>query len=382
MTEDKEADNKVVPFFRFVTNKPIFVEFLSKILNIREVGKLDLALTNTKYRFAFLKSLEEMRNNSINGMFCNDSLLGDHSSPHFLKSAEPMFKAGHSKTLLTWISKRRIDVKSINLFNFKDGEEALFIGSLQLSVRQLDVTRCSLRHIAQSCPFLEELTINESSMDVDSDLLTDLVFLCRHCTHLQRIHLKRVTLQSAALNDLQEFGHLFVEIDTHARQGLVTNPRFFEFIKRCTNLKVFSIFNANPQKPSLSDFGIIMRLEALEELTVIDCGLTNEKLALICACRHVKKLSLFEHSWTEGVFITFNGAGFRVLNGSPLSLTLESIMIDLNGWDFDVRSINGINSLYQSTLSPHSSHSLTNINLSFHPSYQQVLRIILLLLLA
>ena len=161
----------------------------------------------------------------------------------------------------------------------------MFIGSLQLSVRDLNVSGCSLRPIAQSCPLLEELTINESSMHDDGNLLTDLVFLCRHCTHLQKIRVKKLTLQSMALNDLQEFGHLFVEIDTHSREGLVTTPRFMAFLKRCLNLEIFSIFNIHNQKPSISDFTVITQLGALEELRIMDCGLTNEKLALICGCR-------------------------------------------------------------------------------------------------
>ena len=309
-------DNEAESFFRFLKNKPIFVDFVSKWVDIRDIARFDSALTNHKYRPVFLQCLEEMRNTTINGVHCSASLLSNFlgfmppgmgqflpgmmemlegfSNPSFLASPHalpfgrgrnPLYKTGHSKTLLSWISQRHIDVNSISLANFKGGEEALFIGSLQLSVRDLNVSGCSLRPIAQSCPLLEELTINESSMHDDGNLLTDLVFLCRHCTHLQKIRVKKLTLQSMALNDLQEFGHLFVEIDTHSREGLVTTPRFMAFLKRCLNLEIFSIFNIHNQKPSISDFTVITQLGALEELRIMDCGLTNEKLALICGCR-------------------------------------------------------------------------------------------------
>ena len=359
ITPTEDADNNVSSFFRFLANKPIFVEFLSKWLRIREVGKLDSAMTNSKHRGVFLQCVEEMRNNTIDGIDCSASMLGNFqsfippgigqfvggmlekmaslASPHLLGNQNPpAFKEGHSTTLLKWISKRRIYVKSMTLSNFKDGEQALFIGSLQLLVQKLDVNRCSLRHIAQSCPLLEELTMNESMMRDEGDILHDLAFLCRHCTHLQRIRLKKFTLQSTALNDLQEFGHLFEEIDTHSRDGLVTNTMFMDFIKRCTNLKLLSIFNIDRRKPTVADFEAMLQLEALEDLTFIDCGLSNEKLALICRCRNVKKLGLFEHDRNA----VFTAAGFGALNGSPLSLTLESITFECNSREFDTRGFN------------------------------------------
>ena len=83
---------------------------------------------------------------------------------------------------------------------------------------------------------------------------------------------------------------------------------------------------------SASGIETLKIIDTFEELSLIGCSITNEKLAVISGFRHLKHLELKEHYGIDGL----TGAGFKILKGSPLSETLQSIELSFQdgGDDF------------------------------------------------
>ena len=106
---------------------------------------------------------------------------------------------------------------------------------------------------------------------------------------------------------------------------------------------------------------MLEEIETLEELDLRSCGLTNEKLAVISGFRHLKRLHLEEDYGIDGL----TGADFRVLKGSPISETLQSISVsfedggdhDLPLQDFDIAGM---------VAGFASCHNLRKADLSYH----------------
>ena len=338
--------------------KSLLVQFLSEWLDIHDVGKLDTAMTNKKHRSEFLQCLNEMRNQTVPVSF--DGSLG------------------HDTDLLSWISIRQIHVQELSLTSFHEKRE--FIEGLHLpSLQKLEVesqfSDCPpwLRHVPHLSPSLEELSVGQFGTMA---AIKTLIFVLSQCLELTSVCIDYLIFQARdctddVLAELQEFGHLIVEIrKVYGYKRNVTTEGFKNFIRCCPRLRKlgYSHFDDNGallkcvaqlcplleditfdtwSKPVLldlsrnckqlrkvglhdaevvaSDLGLLKQVDTLEELSISDCGVTNETLAMISGFRHLKHLELQEHYGIDGL----TGAGFSVLEGSPISETLESISVTL-----------------------------------------------------
>ena len=348
------SDTKLL-FFRLPNS--LFVQILSQWLDIHDVGVLDTTMTNKKHRPEFLQCLKEMRN--------------------------PTVPVSFSTNMVKWISERQIHVETLNLdvvknsgiFNIHSIMESLHLPSL----RKLTIGNCEcppwLRHIPQFSPLLEELTVRI----ISGTVMEDLLFVCSQCLELKNVSIDFLSFRSHDWTDdlLSEslYGDLVVEIRiVNGYQRRVTTKCFKNYIRGCRRLRKlgYSYFDDNGKllkciaqscplledirfdtcsKPALeelsrnckqlrkvevcksdvdnfaevSEIEVLKQIDTLEELSLIDCGLTNEKLAVISGFRHLKRLHLVEYYGVDGL----TGAGFRVLEGSPISETLQSVTVGL-----------------------------------------------------
>ena len=369
-------------------------QLLSQWLDVHDVGKLDTAMTNKKDRPEFLQCLKEMRNPSV-----PDSFNG---------------KREHDVKMLTWISARQIHVETLSLTRFDQHKE--MIERLHLpSLRKLTTGHFFvdwMRHIPLLSPSLQELSVGGNN---DRRTMEDFIFVLGQCLELKSVYIDSMMFQSRDHTDdvlaaLQEFGHLIVEIRTACGyMRLVTTTGFMNFIKCFSRLRKlgFSYFEDNGMllkcvaqscplleelsfdtcsKPALlelsqnckflqkvgicrfplttitiAEIEVLKQIDALEDLTLKGCGLTDEKLALISGFQHLKHLKLQEYLGVHGL----TGAGFRVLKGSPLSVTLQSISVSFEeGGDhqlpvqgFDIAGMVAVVA---------SCHNLRKAHLSYH----------------
>ena len=70
---------------------------------------------------------------------------------------------------------------------------------------------------------------------------------------------------------------------------------------------------------------MLNQLDNLEDLILFCCGISDVTLTVISGFQHLKHLELRELHGIDGL----TGAGFRVLDGSPFSETLQSITVEL-----------------------------------------------------
>ena len=388
------SDNKLL---LMLLPKSLFVQFLSEWLDIHDVGNLDTAMTNKRHRPEFLQCLKEMRNQTV--------------PTYFDGSRE------HDMNLLRWMSICEIHVTTLSLTSFYKKRE--FIEGLHLlSLRKLVVESPSycpwLRHVPQLSPSLEELSVGEVHTRAK---MKDLIFVLTQCLELKNVSIDGLVFHSRDFTDnmlakLQQFGHLIVEIRrAYGYMKNVTTEGFKNFIKCCPRLKKlgYSHFDDNGMLlqcvaqscplledisfdrcsiPALlelsrnckqlqkvvfwrydrewvelpaSEIKMLKQIDMLEELSLTGCGLTDEKVAVISKLRNLKHLELRELLGVEGLTV----AGFRVLEGSPVSETLQSISVKfeeggddfLPVQDFDTAGmIAGIASC----------HNLRKVDLSYH----------------
>ena len=386
----KEMSGTKILLFRLPAS--LFVQFLSEWLDIHDVGMLDTAMTNKGHRTEFLQRLVEMRNQTI-----------PFSFSEFCE---------HHMNLLQWISTRHIHITTLSLPTFDENNE--FIEGLRLpSLRKLVVSSGPwLRHIPKLSPSLEELSVGHFSSWA---AMEDPIFVLSQCLELESVSIDSLIFRSRDWTDdvlakLQEFGHLIVEIrSVDGYMKNVTTEGLMNFIKCCPRLRKLGYsqevdngmllecvaqscplledirFNTCSKLALLelsrnckqlrkvymcrfletgvpaSDLEALKQIDTLEELCLAGCRLTNKMVAVIKGFRHLRRLHLREYWGIDGL----TGAGFRVLEGSPVSSTLQSISVKfetggnlhlpVQGFD-KAEMIAGIASC----------HNLRKVDLSYH----------------
>ena len=310
----------------------LFIELLSEWLDIYDMGMLDTAMTNRGKRLDFLRCLSQMRNPTVPYAF-------DGSVEHDIH-------------MLQWISCREIHVEELSLARFENNDS---IKRLRLpSLRKFEVGSSMsesppwLPHISQLSPSLEELTIGRFT---DGATVDDLIFVLRNCLHLKNFFIDMLDVRGClieVLEGLQEVGHLLVDIrivngnlsedfqnfirhcsrlrkldfsyfeDNGALMKCVaqscplleeiefdacSTPALLELCQNCKLLRNITVRRLNDEFAGISaaQISVLKQIDTLEELTLICCGLTDEKLAVISEFRHVKRLNLLECDGIAGL---------------------------------------------------------------------------------
>ena len=364
-----------VPMF-FRLPEDFIIDFLSQWMDIRDLGRLDTAMTMHSLRPTFLQDLQRVRSTTVD----RHSIVGQGTGLTSFK-------------FLVWLSNRRIYVEIISVWPLSPAsitEEKLpFLRQLHStvsdSVSESDVvallksspalqtislytsTRVQevLRQIADHCPLLEELMLIYSfSMD-------DLHYLLNKCSALRNVTLHHIKEwpDDNCWERLQLYGHLFQDIGIH--ENAPNYPAFADFIGACPRLKALEyrdipetsegeiLLRAAQTCPllqslsfdthssaalvalgrnckklrfvrvtggslSTSDLANLNQLENLETLILDQSDLTNGHLASICEYQNLKTLEiqqcLFEDIVTDGMF-----------NSKPISRSLETIRIISRG---------------------------------------------------
>ena len=372
-----EIMSVVVPmFFRFPEG--VMMNLLSQWLDIRDVGRLDTAMTMHSLRPTFLKHLQRMRRSKNEG---NYLIEGEGTGLTSFK-------------FLVWLSNRRIYVENISVWSLgsasitEDVKKGLpFLRGLSVSGPNsesdiITLVKTSpalksislyyikvqevLRQIADQCPLLEDLTLWCSfSMD-------DFLYLLNKCSELRNITLKYDPFKEWAGDNwkrLHPYGHLIQNIQIHANGP--HHPAFADFIGACPCLKTlhycdipetskgeillraaqtcplleFLSFDTHSsvalvalvqnckklrhvsvtgESLSTSDLANLNQLENLECLSLDQSDLTSGHMALICEHQNIKVLEiqqcLFEDMVTDGMF-----------DNKPISRSLETIRIISRG---------------------------------------------------
>ena len=360
-----------VPMF-FRLPEDFIIDFLSQWMDIRDLGRLDTAMTMHSLRPTFLQDLQRVRSTTVD----RHVIIGQGTGLTSFK-------------FLVWLSNRRIYVENISLRPLSPAsitEEKLpFLRQLHStvsdSVSESDAvalvksspalqtislytsTRVQevLRQIADHCPLLEELMLIYSfSMD-------DLHYLLDKCSALRNITLHHIKEwpDDNCWERLQPYGHLFQRIEIH--ENAPNYPAFADFIGACPHLKLLAycdipetsegeiLLRAAQTCPlleslsfdthssaalvalgrnckklrfvrvtgaslSTSDLANLNQLENLKCLILDEIDLTTGHLASICEHRHLKTLEiqqcLFEDIVTDGMF-----------DNKPISRSLETIRI-------------------------------------------------------
>ena len=339
-------------------------------------------------------------------------------------SSQPMPELKQSKeaALLIWISKREIYVETLSLpSSGKEIIESLHLPSVhKLSVDCPGYSQPSWqRYIPRLCPSLEELSVGYDGLSLYSRaVMEDLLFVCSQCLQLKNVSIESLSFgrdwrdrKDDLLVGFQEFGHLIVEIGKiDGSDNNVTTQGVLNFLKRCPRLKKLDYYDFEDgekllmcaqscplleeiscdrlSKPAVLEvsrnckqlrkvefwrfdaewvelpattIGALKQIDTLEELSLTGCGLTNEKLAVISGFRHLKHLKLQELVGVDGL----TGAGFRVLKGSPISETLQSIKVSFeDGGDYNI-PVQGFD-IAGMMAGIASCHNLRKADLSYH----------------
>ena len=247
----------------------LFVRILSEWLVIRDVGRLDAAMTNEKNRQEFLQCLSQMRNLTVPRSF-----EGKHK---------------HDVTLLTWISKRQIHVETLSLLDFGKDDiiEGLHLPSLRkLIAGKLHESPPWLRHIPHLSPLLEELSV---VVIHSRPVMEDLSYVLSQCRHLKNVFVDtmwfHINFTEDVLEGLKPYGHLIVEIRSfNGNSSTVTTAGF---LKHCSRLKKLDYSR-------FVDNGTLLMCVAqscplLEDIT-FDTFSTHALLALTVNCKRLRKI--------------------------------------------------------------------------------------------
>ena len=252
----------VKPLFSRLPTEWLII-LLSEWLDIKDVTKLDMAMTNHTYREGFLQLLVSVRSTSADGRYGPDSFPKLH-----------------------WLSLRRVYVESVELDRFK--AEQLKMLKL-LTLRKLVLRGVDEQHIIRATtnsPLLQSLDI-DNEMNHNGNKLSDvgIIHISKACSSLECIRLIVVSEITADgfLSFLREcqmlksiewdcrilkyftaseinsmpFGHLLTALNLPSKlcyDGSSAPPSvgrlkaFSDLITRCPNLKKLTLSNArNPQ---------------------------------------------------------------------------------------------------------------------------------------
>ena len=363
-----------VPPIFFRLPKAVVINFLSEWLDIRDVARLDAAMTTQSLHPTFLQCLQDMRSTTVNRQTICENGTGLRSS-----------------AFLVWLSSRRIYVEVMNLWklgsaSITENIELPFLRKLSVygDVSESDILQLVktspalqsvtlyvykrvhqvLHQIAGHCPLLEALRLHCSF------LMDDFLYLLSKCSALKNITLN-YAFEEWVGNDnwerLHPYGHLIQHIGIF--RNAVNPPAFANFVDACQNLRSLDYFDiretaegeillraaqscpllenlhfdthsptamrelsrkcknlqhvyirSSNQSLSSSDLAIFEQIETLESLSLEQHDLTNAHLAVICRFRNIKELEMqqcfFEDIVTEGMFVD-----------TPISKTLEKIQI-------------------------------------------------------
>ena len=362
-----------VPPIFFRLPKAFFIIFLSEWLDIRDVARLDAAMTTQSLHPTFLQCLQDMRSTTVNRQTICENGTGLRSS-----------------AFLVWLSSRRIYVEVMNLWklgsaSITENIELPFLRKLSVygDVSESDILQLVktspalqsvtlyvykrvhqvLHQIADHCPLLEVLRLHCSF------LMDDFLYLLSKCSALKNITLNYAFgewVDGDNWKRLHPYGHLIQHIGIF--RNAVNPPAFADFVGACQNLRSLDYFDiretaegeillrvaqscplledlsfdthslnameelsnkcknlrrvrirSSNQSLSSSDLATLNRIETLESLVLERHDLTNAHLTAICGFRNLKNLELYllsGNAVTEGMFA-----------GTPISQSLETIKI-------------------------------------------------------
>ena len=220
--ESTVSQTTVAPTLLFRLPHSLLINILSEWLDIGDVARIDVALTNHTARTEWLECLQHMKSTTANGQSFNAGGKKQSYSSKKLKSS----------SMLYWICRRRINVESIDLDELDDAfvtrlhlppsvqklylmeaSEASIIHLINTvpNLRSVKVWYCGntkkkilghgLRHIALKCPLLENFTL---SAPMFTETKEDLLFLFSQCLQLKGFSLGTYLLERYTDDDLQQ----------------------------------------------------------------------------------------------------------------------------------------------------------------------------------
>ena len=252
--------------------KPLFsrlptewlIILLSEWMDIKDVAKLDTAMTNHTYRAGFLQLLVSVRSTSVDGRY------GPASFPK-----------------LQWLSLRRVYVESIEMDRLeieqfqmlklttlrklvlRDVDDLRIISATTINsplLQSLDIdnrgertnalTDCVFAHICSVCSALEHFRFSEYSLSAITARV--LLSILRGCQKLKTVALNCRMLKNftaSEIESLQPFGQLFTALDFPDRHDYTSTSRsppsvgrlkaFADLITQCPNLKKLVFSNSH-----------------------------------------------------------------------------------------------------------------------------------------
>ena len=256
-----------IPLFSQLPTEWLII-LLSEWLDIKDVAKLDMVMTNHNFRAGFLQLLESIRSTFVNGRYCPAS---------FPK--------------LQWLSLRRIYVNSVELDRFeveqfkilklvtlrklilRDVDELRVLNatincSMLLSLEIYNkssekiLTESGIGHIGSVCTNLEHFSYKTHQR---SKITSEVFMSILHgCQILKSIELDCPLLKyftASEIGDLLPFGHLFTTLEFPNRNhdtfpdppSIGRLKAFSDLIARCPNMKKIKIGNTTDREYSHED---------------------------------------------------------------------------------------------------------------------------------
>ena len=384
----------------------IIKSLLEEWLTLKDIAKLDTAMTSRNFRPQLLKLMEGIVLPSLTteGLDCPLFRGGGEQSDYF---EEIVHKFAISETKrsceeLYWLSIRKIFMKAFALVEIDDAfvetlafpylqDLHIFEGS-ERSIHHLThmssnftgvylygiTESVGIRRVAEHCPNLQHFSLADPK--ITNGVVDELLFMFEHCTELEMVFLNDVMFTDAECALLGQYGHLIVEIiDCKAE----TESAFSAFIDKCVHLTQLTYFCSG-------DDGVVLDRAAktctkLEVLLVDEVKTTNvadlsqncpflrslriygfaddfEPSSLVQLGRNLKlaELDFFYLSLSEEALVAISRLGsvrelscydcdlgtcigFRSFKDSPISKSLTSFYVDKVVWDGEINMNSGRN---------------------------------------
>ena len=288
-------------FFRLP--KALLINFLSKWLDIQDVGLLDAAMTTRALRPKFLQYLQEMRSTTVNG--------------HTMGGGG---KGRRSCTFLNWLSSRRIYVEEITVWDIDSS--FIIMENLELPfLRKLFVggkksIETNLIHLVKSSPALKSITIHAGQVVVHEVFrqiadhcplleklvpvcifsIDDLLYLLNKCSALTKLTLRCPTTRSDRdeweddnWERFRPYGHLMHELSVY---GKAYNPQAFaDFLSACPLLQKLIYIGVENENHGMILLRAAQSCPLLEDLS-FDTHSPTSVLALSRNCKKLREVRI------------------------------------------------------------------------------------------